>query len=106
MKIVNVGEIMATPSSNAEMKILFDEGKVTMGMALFPPGARVPKEGTGVHEADEYALVLKGSILTMSDGKEYRLQSGKASLIPQGEEHWSFNDTNEDCEVVWILVKK
>lgn len=106
MKMVSVDEVMAVASSNARMKYLFNEGKVTMGTAVFPPGARVPQEGTAAHEADEYALVLKGSILTMSGEKEYQLQSGKASLIPQGEEHWSFNDTNEDCEVVWILVKK
>ncbi|MEL7566602.1 MAG: cupin domain-containing protein [Dehalobacterium sp.] len=106
MKIVSVNEVMAKASSDAWLKTLFEDGKATMGTAVFPPGARVPKEGTGAHDADEYALILKGSILTMSGGTEYRLESGKASLIPQGEEHWSLNDSDEDCELVWFLVKK
>lgn len=106
MEIVNAAKVTAWASSTAWLKTLFAEGKATMGTAVFPPGARVPKEGTGSHEADEYAFILKGSLLTMSGGKQYRLQPGKASLIPQGEAHWSLNDTEEDCELVWFLIKK
>jgi quercetin dioxygenase-like cupin family protein len=106
MKVVSADEVMAYASADARLKNFFDEGKVIMGMAVFPPGARVPREGTGVHDADEYSFILRGSLLSMSGGKEYRIKSGQATLIPQGEEHWSLNDTDEDCEVLWVLVKK
>lgn len=111
MKVVNVSEVPSELSAKALMKIIFggkDEpnAKVTFGTAVFPPGARVPQEGTGKHEGDEYSLILKGSLVSFSGGEKYRLSAGQASLIPAGEEHWSLNDGNEDCKVVWVLVKK
>jgi quercetin dioxygenase-like cupin family protein len=106
MQIVSVNEVMAKASGKARLKTLFEEEKVAMGTAVFPPGARVPQDGTGVHDADEFSIILKGSILTMSGGKENRIGQGQACLIPQGEAHWSLNDTDEDCELVWVLVKK
>ncbi|ATW25020.1 cupin domain-containing protein [Candidatus Formimonas warabiya] len=111
MKIVTVKNVEADKRTDVTMKTLFGPGaaeqaRVTMGMAVFPPGARVPAEGVGAHQEDEYAYVIRGSLLTMSGDKEYRLSGGQASLIPAGEAHWSCNDGTEDCELIWALVEK
>lgn len=109
MKVVTVKDIAADKRKDVIMKTLFGTdvdatGKVTFGTVIVPPGARIPKSGNGVHEGNEYSLILKGSILSGSGGKEYKLSSGQASFIPAGEEHWCRNDGEEDCEIVWVLV--
>jgi len=111
MKIVTTKDIKPAKRSDVIMKTLFggDEArdtKITMGTVVFPPGARVPAEGTGTHNEHEYAYVISGSILAMSGGKEYRMLKGQASFIPAGEAHWSFNDGSENCELIWALVEK
>lgn len=111
MKIVTMNEIEPAKRSDVMMRTFFgrdvDENtNVTMGTIMFPPGARVPAEGTGVHAEHEYSYVISGSILTMSGGKEYRLSNGQASYIPSGEAHWALNDGTENCEIVWVMVNK
>jgi quercetin dioxygenase-like cupin family protein len=111
MNIVTVKEIVEESRPGVSMKTIFDEsviqgGRTLLGTVSIPPGARIPLSGTGSHEQDEYGIVLKGSILTMSGGKEYRVSSGQATFIPNGEEHWALNDGQEDCEIVWVLVNR
>jgi quercetin dioxygenase-like cupin family protein len=111
MQVITVNEIKEDDRPEITMKTLFNESifegsRTVMGTVLIPPGARIPIEGTGSHDQDEYGLVLKGSINTMSGGKEYRVSSGQATFIPRGEEHWAHNDGQEDCELVWVLVNR
>jgi quercetin dioxygenase-like cupin family protein len=111
VNLVTVKEIADENRPGVSMKTIFDEsvvegGRALLGTVSFPPGARIPLTGTGAHEQDEYGLVLKGSFLTMSGGKEYRVSAGQATFIPRGEEHWALNDGQEDCEIVWVLVKR
>ncbi|MCC3646795.1 cupin domain-containing protein [Cytobacillus oceanisediminis] len=111
MQVVTVNKIRNEDRPGITMKTIFDEsfikgGRTMMGTVSIPAGARIPIEGFGAHEQDEYGLVLKGSILSMSGGKEYRVSSGQATFIPRGEEHWAYNDGQEDCEIVWILVNR
>lgn len=111
MEIVKVKEVEAENRPEVTMKTLFNEsivdgGRTMMGTVSIPPGARIPLEGTGAHDQDEYGLVLKGAIVTMSGGKEHRVSSGQATFIPRGEEHWAYNDGQEECEIVWVLVNR
>ncbi|AEF93440.1 Cupin 2 conserved barrel domain protein [Desulfotomaculum nigrificans CO-1-SRB] len=111
MEIVTIKDVEADKSSDVIMKTLFDEniikdGRTKFGTVVIPPGVRVPQEGAGSHGADEYSIVLKGSIVTMSGGKEYRVTGGQATFIPAGEAHWCLNDGKEDCEIVWVLVNR
>ncbi|MDM5196738.1 cupin domain-containing protein [Fictibacillus enclensis] len=111
MQIVTVKEVVEDDRPEVSMKTLFNEaiiegGRTLMGTVSIPAGARIPLEGTGAHDQDEYGLVLKGSIVTMSGGEEYRVSSGQATFIPRGEEHWAYNDGQEDCEIVWVLVNR
>ena len=99
----------AAEGVNLVLKTVFDDdisqrGKLTIGTASISPGAKVPAKGEGVHEGDEYAILFKGSTKIVSGGKEYRMSAGEASFIPAGEAHWSLNDGETDCELVWMLV--
>ncbi|MCB8818502.1 cupin domain-containing protein [Desulfosporosinus shakirovi] len=110
MKIATNKDVIASNRSDVIMRTLFGEdavknAKVTMGSVVFPPGARVPAEGVGVHTEHEYSFIMSGSILTMSGGTECRISAGQAAIIPAGEEHWAFNDGTENCEIIWFLVK-
>ncbi|WP_227888082.1 cupin domain-containing protein [Cytobacillus oceanisediminis] len=49
-------------------------------------------------------MIVKGSIVTETNGKTYRVSSGEATYIPAGQEHIAYNDSEEDCEIVWVLV--
>ncbi len=110
MKIINIDDVNAAEGLNITLKTLFDEniapkGNLVIGTAQIPPGARVPAEGEGVHDGDEYAVIFKGTTQIVSGGKEYRMSAGEASFIPAGEAHWSLNNGDTDCELVWMLVK-
>ncbi|MFV9511351.1 cupin domain-containing protein [Tepidibacillus sp. LV47] len=111
MKVVSIKELKDQNLKDINMKILFDEtmvegSKVTFGIVQIPPGARIPENGYGVHDGDEYALILKGSILVESGGNEFRVSGGHATFIPANEEHLSYNDGDQPCEIVWALVKR
>lgn len=111
MKVVTVNKTEKSNCYDVLINTFFDMDSkeatiVKMGTVVFPPGARVPTKGSGVHAEHEYAYVMSGSILTMSGGEKYRLTKGQASLIPAGEEHWAWNDGTEKCEIIWILSKK
>ncbi|PGY10302.1 cupin domain-containing protein [Bacillus sp. AFS031507] len=111
MNVITLEDVAKEDRPGITMKTLFDESiiegaRASIGTVSVPAGARIPLQGTGSHEQDEYAIFLKGSILTMSGGKEYRVSAGQATFIPHGEEHWAYNDGQEDCELVWVLVNR
>ncbi len=109
MFIVDSKEIQADDGTN--LKILFpadviEGAKLTFGTVTITPKGRIPLTGTGVHPQDEYSLVIKGSAVTGIRDKAHHLSAGQAALIPAGEAHWSCNEGNEDCEIVWALVPR
>lgn len=111
MKIVTVNEIDAENNSQITMKTLFDESiikgaRTNFGKVVIPPGVRVPVEGMGKHDADEYSIIIQGSIKTNSGGKHYKVSAGQATFIPAGEEHYAINDGKEDCVIIYSLVKR
>ncbi len=105
MEIINITEVEGPKNADVDMKTVFAKEGVTMGTVVIPPGIRAPLKGAGSHEGDEYSIILKGSLLTESGGKQYRVSAGQATFIPAGEAHWALNDGTEDCEIIWTLVK-
>ncbi len=110
MEITNIDQIRAEPNPDIVLKTIFKNqipgsGILKMGVVTIPPGVRVPLEGSGSHEGDEYSIVLRGDIKAVSDEKEYRLKKGQASFIPAGESHWALNDSQEECEIIWVLIE-
>ena len=79
--------------------------KVTFGYAVFNPGARAPEEGLSCHEQDEYSFIIKGEAKIVIDGKVYTSKVNSAGFIPAGEAHYSYNDSKEPCELIWVLVE-
>lgn len=110
MIVVKTDDVKPEDRPSISLKTLFPEdsiegGKTAFGYVTVPPKARIPLTGTGAHDGNEYSIIVKGSILSVSGEKEYRLTKGDATLIPAGEEHWAYNDGEEDCEIVFALVR-
>lgn len=79
--------------------------KVKIGKAIFKPRSRVPEENYAFHDMDEYSLILKGKLnIATREGGVLSLKEGDISFIPKFEEHWSSNESDAICEVLWILV--
>lgn len=76
---------------------------VKMGHGIFPPGVTAPP---AAHAEDEYSYILKGTVKCQVGDKVNILSAGCGTFIPAGEVHSSFNDGDEDCHVVWMLVDK
>lgn len=111
MEIVTVDELDTEDIPHVTMINLFDESlahgtKTKFGKVVIPPGVRVPLEGMSKHDADEYSIIIQGSIKTNSGGRDYHVSAGQATFIPMGEEHYAYNDGKEDCIIIYALVKK
>ena len=79
------------------------DSKVTMGHAVFPPGTVVPE---AAHTGDEYSFILSGRIKCRIAGEDHEMSAGMAGLIPAGEPHSSFNDSEKDVSLIWMLVER
>jgi len=111
MEIIDIKKQEGGKAGEAFVQTIFERHtaqtvKFSFGTALFPAGARVPAQGSGSHEGDEYSLILKGEIHTSACGVEARVRQGQASFIPAGETHWAKNVSNDDCEIVWVLIEE
>lgn len=109
MIVINSRTVKPEDRPGVSLKTIFSEqekhgGKTTFGVVTIPPQARIPLSGAKGHPGNEYSIVTKGSILVGTVDTQYRMTAGDASLIPDGEEHWAYNDGEEDCEIVWALV--
>lgn len=87
-------------------KTLESGARLSYGTAVFPPGARVPDSGTAAHEADEYSFIIKGRLSAFSGGESYEVKGGQASMIPAGEQHWSVNESDQNCLLVWMFIEE
>jgi mannose-6-phosphate isomerase-like protein (cupin superfamily) len=74
-----------------------------MGYIVFPPGVTVPP---AIHREDEYAFILSGTAKAKIGDSILEAPAGSATFIPAGEEHISFNDGDEECRIVWLLVER
>jgi quercetin dioxygenase-like cupin family protein len=108
VEVLNIESITADPNAAVPLKTVFSQkalaGDLKVGTVVIPPGSRVPLTGVSNHSENEYSIIVKGSIVTETNGKTYRVSSGEATYIPAGQEHIAYNDSEEDCEIVWVLV--
>lgn len=79
--------------------------KVKFGHTIFQPGERIPKQGYGKHEQDEYSYIIKGAAYCDIGGKTLTAQAGMAMFIPANEEHYTYNNQEEEFEVIWVLAE-
>lgn len=78
---------------------------VKIGKAILKSGARIPVEGATFHENDEYSFVVKGKVKIITETGLSDLNTGDISFVPKRERHWSINEGDTDCELVWVLVE-
>ncbi|MEG2001406.1 MAG: cupin domain-containing protein [Evtepia sp.] len=92
-----------------EMQHIFHATKpandVTFNYITLLPHQRVPLEGTGFHDADEYSFFVEGEVYTESGEMKTTCKAGDATLIPLGEHHWCENRTDTPCRLVCMMIK-
>lgn len=108
MDVLNIEDIQIDSNAAVPLKTVFSQkalaGDLKVGTVVIPPGKRVPLTGVSNHKENEYSIIVKGSIVTETKGRTYRVSSGDATFIPAGQEHIAYNDSDEACEIVWVLV--
>ncbi|MBW1722785.1 MAG: cupin domain-containing protein [Deltaproteobacteria bacterium] len=110
MEVIDVADVEAENKPKVILKTLFEDAlgnmtRFSFGTVIFEPQSRVPESGDGAHSGDEYTIVVRGRIRTVSGGKEYLLSEGQAAFIPAGERHYAINDSDSVCEIVWLLIE-
>lgn len=109
MNKIKIGETPITGLPLYEMQKIFGAtGNFTdmrMSLVTLLPGQRVPTEGTGKHEEDEYSYFMEGEVYTESGDFADLCKAGEATLIPRGEAHWCENRTEKPCKLVCVLLK-
>ena len=58
------------------------------------------------HNETEIYYVLSGEIVTESDGREYTLRAGDASMTSDGEIHFLENRTAQPAELIAVIIGK
>ncbi len=108
VEVLKIDSLPEDTNAAVPLKNVFQQaavsGKLKMGTVTIPPGKRVPLKGVSNHQENEYSIIIKGSIMTETNGQTLRVSSGEATFIPAGQEHIAYNDSNEDCEIIWVLV--
>lgn len=79
--------------------------KIKIGKVILKPGARIPEEGVTFHENDEYSFVTRGKVTIGTEIRQSKLEAGDINFVPKEEKHWSINESDTDCELVWVLVE-
>lgn len=83
-----------------------DDAEITIGSAIFKPNSRVPDDGFGVHDYDEYSFIIEGELEAQIEDSFVKLGPDQFSFIARGEKHWSINNSDKDCKLVWVAVKQ
>ncbi len=83
-----------------------DDIEVAIGTAEFKPYSRVPEEGYGTHDFDEYSYVFSGEIKARIGDADVIISEGSFSFIPKGMKHFSENKSENICKLIWVKVKK
>lgn len=109
MNTIDVKNIKAVGLPLYEMKEMFNAdgnfNNIKISLISINPGERIPKEGYGFHDGDEYSYFLSGEVYTESGNDKGIIGEGKATLIPKGEHHWCENRTDKPCTLVCVMVK-
>lgn len=111
MKIIKEKDMLIDEFNDYKMINMLKDFKkngyiVDMGKAIIKTGARIPKEGFGVHDGDEFSYIVKGNLKSGTKNEKVEIKEGEFSYIPAGEYHWCENLSEEDCELIWFLLKK
>ena len=108
MEIIKPIDLHLTDNGTYQMLDVFiknsEKNIIKMGKALIKPGVRIPAEGMNPHDSDEYSYAIKGTLVSGTENVTTNFSEGDFSFIPRGTKHWCKNESNEDCELIWILI--
>jgi len=108
VKLLNEKDAVLRAFELYDMLDAFDEklatATVRMGKAIMKPGVRVPEVGMKPHDQDEFSYIVKGTMKSQVGDEHITLYPGDFSFIPKNTPHWSENVSDEDCELIWLLV--
>jgi quercetin dioxygenase-like cupin family protein len=96
------GGLVMLPLFGSEAK---ENAAADMGYAVFGPGMRSPAEDFTSHDGDEFSYIISGSIKCFAGGELHEAGAGEVCYIPAGERHYSYNDSDTPCSLVYMLVK-
>jgi len=106
---MKIDDIAKTGMPIYEMQKVFQtEGNyqnMTFSLVTILPGHRIPPQGTGCHEENEYSIFLEGEVYTESGAFQGICKQGEATMIPKGEGHWCENRTDKPCKLACVLLK-
>lgn len=109
MKVTKLSDYEAVGAPLYDMRVILNHvgecNVVKFSVITMPPHVRVPLEGTGAHEEDEYSFFVKGGLYTESGEDKCNVSEGMVTLIPKGEPHWCENRSDEPCTLVCVMVK-
>jgi mannose-6-phosphate isomerase-like protein (cupin superfamily) len=69
------------------------------------PGARSPLEGAGNHQA-EYDYIVRGTTVMDIGGERVTLSEGDIVYIPSGTDHVGYNETDENVEILTVVIEE
>jgi quercetin dioxygenase-like cupin family protein len=87
-------EVLASPA-------IGNATRLAVGFSALPPGFAVPEHS---HEAEEVAIVLRGSGVVTIDGEDHPISAGTALLHPARSVHATVADRGSELLVLWIYA--
>lgn len=108
MTLLDVAAIAPGGAPLYEMRKMFQIDRpashIELELITILPGSRVPAQGDGAHEGDEYSYFLEGEVYTESGSDRRTVGKGMATCIPRGERHWCENRTDKPCTLICMMV--
>lgn len=108
MTLIDVSALSPAGAPLYELRKIFQidapASSIDFELISILPGSRVPVEGDGCHDGDEYSYFLDGEVYTESGADKGTVGKGMATLIPRGERHWCENRTDKPCTLLCMMV--
>ncbi|MDO4199069.1 MAG: cupin domain-containing protein [Erysipelotrichaceae bacterium] len=82
---------------------LYGKGRM-FSHILLKPGCEVGKHDH--HNEEEIFVFIKGSAVYDDNGTEYNVHEGDIAFCKDGEYHRVINNTDEDCEMIALILDK
>jgi quercetin dioxygenase-like cupin family protein len=105
MNIVRKAERQAKPGKfpGSQVRVVLcaenGAGSLTMGEAVYEPGATVPLHR---HRVEEAFFIVEGSGTAFTEDEEVTLRSGDAMLAPAGQLHGFRNDSDAPLRLIYF----
>lgn len=104
-KVLRLTEETWDSALDKPVELLNLEDKLRVGVVTLSPQVRLPEEGYSKHDYEEFAYVVSGKALFVTEDGEYILGEGDFLYNPEGTPHYTKN-LSEKTKILWMLVKR